>query len=255
MAGPATTWSRWRDGSTASSRPWHRVAAASGTRLRGAEHFVESDDPLGAIHGSSRAQMVSITQTVGVSGQRRWWCAALICVVATGVFAVFMVLNPLGDRFHRMAGRHRRRSGRGHRRRVLRLGSSRDLRAGYASRGACSGRRPLRGRSARAIWCWYQLARDVQVPFPSLADLFFLLAVPLMAAGVVLLAEESGAIARSLRVLLDGAIIAGSLLFVSWATALGTVLNSGGEGEFARIVGSRVSGRGRDHRDRGRSRR
>jgi diguanylate cyclase len=87
------------------------------------------------------------------------------------------------------------------------------------------------------IWCWYQLARNIEVPFPSLADLFFLLTVPLMAAGVIMLANESHGVTRSLRTVLDGGIIAGSLLFVSWATALGSALNTGGEGPFARVVG------------------
>ena len=87
------------------------------------------------------------------------------------------------------------------------------------------------------IWCWYELGLNIEVPFPSLADLFFLLAVPLMAGGVLLLAADFGAVSRSVRALLDGAIIAGSLLFVSWATALGTVWNSSGEGPFARVVG------------------
>jgi len=87
------------------------------------------------------------------------------------------------------------------------------------------------------VWCWYQLALNIQVPFPSIADLFFLLAVPLMASGVLLLAKESGAITGTTKALLDGAIIAASLLFISWATALGSVLHSGGESDFARIVG------------------
>ena len=179
---------------------------------------------------------MSITHLVGLSIQRRWWSAALICGVATGVFAVFMVIEPARDRLHRLARRHWRgvaaaigaaccfwsvRSATGR------------LRAAWYLLGAASGSWAI----GEGIWCWYQLARNVEVPFPSFADLFFLLAVPLMAAGVVLLARESGAVSGSVRVLLDGAIIAGSLLFISWATALGSAWHSGGESEFARIVG------------------
>lgn len=87
------------------------------------------------------------------------------------------------------------------------------------------------------IWCWYQLVEYVQVPFPSFADLFFLLAVPLLIGGVLVLGKASGAVLHGPKAFLEGAIIAGSLLFVSWATALGSVLGTSGEGSFARIVG------------------
>lgn len=186
--------------------------------------------------GSSEPAVLSITQGVGVSRQRRWWCAALICTVTTSVFALFMVTNPLGINFTTWLDdigegvaaaigaaccwlAFRRETG--------------TLRASWCLLGAASASWAL----GEGIWCWYQLARNVEVPFPSLADLFFLLAVPLMAAGVVLLAKESGAVGGSLRALLDGAIIASSLIFVSWATALGAVWSSGGEVEFARLVG------------------
>lgn len=179
---------------------------------------------------------MSIQVFVGVIGRRLWWYVALACVVLTVVFAAFMVFNPLGVGFTTWLD---------------------DIGEGVAAAlGAICCfwvGRSLSGRPARAwnllgaasaswavgegIWCWYQLARNVEVPFPSFADLFFLLAVPLMVAAVLLLAEESGAATRSLRALLDGAIIAGSLLFVSWATALGVVWHSGGEGPFAQLVG------------------
>jgi diguanylate cyclase len=175
-------------------------------------------------------------EIVGVAGQRRWWCIALICAATTSVFAFVMVSNPLGINFT-----------------IWLDDIGEGVAAAIGAAWCCSAARRTTGAlraswwllaSASAswaigegIWCWYQLARDVQVPFPSLADLFFLLAVPLMAAGVVLLAKESGAVGGSLRTLLDGAIIAGSLLFVSWATALGAVWHSGGESEFARLVG------------------
>lgn len=173
---------------------------------------------------------------MSAEGQGRWWRLTLICAVATGVFAVFMVFNPLGldvtvwldDIGEGIAAAlgaaacawaANRQAGR--------------LRLAWYLLGTASGSWAI----GEGIWCWYQLARNVEVPFPSFADLFFLLAVPLMAAGVLLLAAQWGAVTRSSRALLDGAIIAGSLLFVSWATALGAVWSSGGEGPFARVVG------------------
>lgn len=179
---------------------------------------------------------MSITKTVGLSVQRRWWYGALICGVTTSVFAVFMVTNPLGVDFTGWLDD---------------IGEGVAAAAGAACCVWAARRNAVRPRAAwyllgaasaswavgEGIWCWYELAQNVQVPFPSLADLFFLLAVPLMAGGVLLLARESGAVSGSVRAILDGAIIAGSLLFISWATALGTVWHSGGEGAFARLVG------------------
>jgi diguanylate cyclase (GGDEF)-like protein len=179
---------------------------------------------------------MSIKDVVSAVGQRRWWCVTLICAAVTGLFALVMVFNPLGlgvtvwidDIGEGVAAA---------------LGA---VACGYAASSKAGLLRLswylLAAASAswaigEGVWCWYQLVANVEVPFPSLADLFFLLAVPLMVAGVLFLAEASGAVTRSMRSLLDGAIIACSLLFVSWATALGTVWSSGGEGLFARIVG------------------
>jgi diguanylate cyclase (GGDEF)-like protein len=179
---------------------------------------------------------VSITEIVGVPRQSRWWYAALACTVITSVFALFMVSNPLGINFTIWLDD----IGEGV---AAAFGAACCVLAARRTRGAVRVSWYLLGAASASwavgegIWCWFQLARDVQVPFPSLADLFFLLAVPLLAAGVLLLAKESGAVGGSVRALLDGAIIAGSLLFISWATALGTVWNSGGEGELGRLVG------------------
>ena len=71
------------------------------------------------------------------------------------------------------------------------------------------------------IWCYYALVKDTLVPFPSLADVGFLTAVPLAIAA--LLSFPSGHRSRLDRFhgVLDGCIIATSLLFASWATVLG----------------------------------
>jgi hypothetical protein len=76
------------------------------------------------------------------------------------------------------------------------------------------------------IWCYYALAKDTPVPFPSLADVGFLAAVPL--AFAALLSFPSGHRSRLDRFhdILDGCIIATSLLFASWATVLGPLYRS-----------------------------
>jgi signal transduction histidine kinase len=73
----------------------------------------------------------------------------------------------------------------------------------------------------QVVWTYIELVARTD-PFPSLADVGYLLTVPLLVAGV--LAFPTGASTRTtarLRTLLDGLLIAVSLLFLSWATVLG----------------------------------
>jgi diguanylate cyclase len=88
-----------------------------------------------------------------------------------------------------------------------------------------------------AIVSWYELVSGRPVPFPSVADAFFLAALPLAAIGVLLFpSTPTFGISRA-RVLLDGIIVAGSLLIVSWTTALGTVYHAGSGSVFSQAVG------------------
>jgi diguanylate cyclase len=83
------------------------------------------------------------------------------------------------------------------------------------------------------VWTWYELALGREVPFPSLADVGFLVFPVVAAAGLSSwLGAHSPGAARG-RDLLDGAIIAGSLLVLSWSTALGSVVAAGGESWLA----------------------
>jgi len=85
-----------------------------------------------------------------------------------------------------------------------------------------------------AVLTWYEFARNGVVPFPSPADAGFLAALPIAAIGVMLFSSAPVSLAR---MLLDGAIVAGSLLIVSWSTALGTVYHSGSGSVFSQAIG------------------
>jgi PAS domain S-box-containing protein len=87
----------------------------------------------------------------------------------------------------------------------------------------------------QAIWSWYEL-RTGEVPFPSLADLGFLAFAPLAVIGVLSFPFAPHRSLRRVQVLLDGLIIAGSLLFVSWATALGAAVHEGSETTVGQMV-------------------
>jgi diguanylate cyclase len=81
--------------------------------------------------------------------------------------------------------------------------------------------------AGQAVWTYYELVAGREVPFPSLADLGFLVFPVAAARGMVLwLGAQDSAYAKG-RHLLDGLLVAGSLLALSWVTALGSVVNAG----------------------------
>jgi len=80
------------------------------------------------------------------------------------------------------------------------------------------------------VWSGYEVLLDRAVPFPSLADVGFVLFPLLATAGLLYLHAPAQGVAARGRDLLDGAIIAASLLVVSWVTTLGSVVAEGGEG-------------------------
>ena len=78
----------------------------------------------------------------------------------------------------------------------------------------------------QAVWCYYDLLRRVVVPFPSLADAAYLTAVPLAVVGLLAFPSALRRVASRVGALLDGILISGSLLFVSWSTVLGPIYRS-----------------------------
>jgi diguanylate cyclase (GGDEF)-like protein/PAS domain S-box-containing protein len=70
----------------------------------------------------------------------------------------------------------------------------------------------------QTIWTWYEIVQGREVPFPSLADAGYLLAVPFAAAAMLML--PTGTAAGRARTLIDGAMIAGSALLTSWVFVL-----------------------------------
>jgi len=84
--------------------------------------------------------------------------------------------------------------------------------------------------AGQMVWTYYEVVLDVEVPFPSAADVGFLI-FPLFAVfGLLSWSSAPGRLSAQARDLLDGAIIAGSLLVLSWATTLGSVVGGGGDG-------------------------
>jgi signal transduction histidine kinase len=88
-----------------------------------------------------------------------------------------------------------------------------------------------------AIWMWYQVVMNVESPFPSVADFAYLASVPLLAAGVLAFPVAPSERAARLRTLMDGVLIAGSLLLISWATVLETLYRQEDVTPLERAVG------------------
>ncbi|HSP39342.1 MAG TPA: EAL domain-containing protein [Frankiaceae bacterium] len=69
-----------------------------------------------------------------------------------------------------------------------------------------------------------------QAPIPSWADVGYLGAVPLLAAGLLTLPGTPVRWPARVRLLLDGALIAAALLAISWVLVLGPLINNGKDG-------------------------
>src|SRR3954449_517327 len=87
-----------------------------------------------------------------------------------------------------------------------------------------------------AIWCYYELLVGRDTPFPSLADVGFLVFPVLGLAGLLVRPSAAFAGQGRIRVALDAVLVAASLFVVSWGTALGEVYRAGADSTFAAIV-------------------
>jgi hypothetical protein len=88
-----------------------------------------------------------------------------------------------------------------------------------------------------ALWCYYDLVRGVVVPFPSLADVGFLGAVPMTVVGLL---AFSGGTNRSTRRLLKLAaeMFAGfAVFFAGWATLAGLISHQPVDAILSPLVG------------------
>ena len=87
--------------------------------------------------------------------------------------------------------------------------------------------------AGQAVWSFYEVVLGREVPFPSWADVGFLLFPVVASAGLLSWLSVSARAAARARDVLDGAIIAGSLLVLSWCTTLGSVYAAGGENRLS----------------------
>jgi diguanylate cyclase (GGDEF)-like protein len=76
------------------------------------------------------------------------------------------------------------------------------------------------------LWSWYQLGAEHQ-PFPSLADVCYLAAVPCVGAALLAFQDLPAAGAGRARVVLNGFLTSSCLMFVAWYLLLGPLWRQG----------------------------
>ncbi len=86
------------------------------------------------------------------------------------------------------------------------------------------------------VWTYYESFGGREVPFPSYADLGYLLTVPLLVTGLVLLSSGSRQAAGVARTILDGLVVATALLLVSWEVVLHATIKAGGDTLLAQVI-------------------
>ena len=86
------------------------------------------------------------------------------------------------------------------------------------------------------VWTMYESVLGREVPFPSAADLGYLAAVPLASAALLMLPTGALNLAGRLRTVLDGLMVAGSLLLISWQIGLRSLYYAGADNLIAHII-------------------
>ncbi|WP_318779136.1 MULTISPECIES: response regulator [unclassified Arthrobacter] len=87
-------------------------------------------------------------------------------------------------------------------------------------------------------WTYFGITRDHLYPFPSIADLGFVgYAIPATAA-LFLFPRPPATLVSRLHTLLDGGVIAATVLFISWATVLGPAYRSSDQEFIGQLTGT-----------------
>ncbi|MFF5225656.1 putative bifunctional diguanylate cyclase/phosphodiesterase [Dactylosporangium sp. NPDC000521] len=83
---------------------------------------------------------------------------------------------------------------------------------------------------------WYETILGAEVPFPSVADAGYFWMMPLTAAGLLVLPMSRQSVAQRARSILDGLMIAASLLLITWILILGPLARQGADSFLALLV-------------------
>jgi signal transduction histidine kinase len=87
------------------------------------------------------------------------------------------------------------------------------------------------------IWSFYEVVLRKETPFPGLADIGFIGLVPFAVVALLAFPTAPRGTPARLRAILDGLIIAGSVLFIAWAGFLGQAFASSEGSLMLQVVG------------------
>ena len=88
----------------------------------------------------------------------------------------------------------------------------------------------------QCVWTWYESVLGDAVPFPSLADVGYLGMPFFTVVGLLVLGTASQTAANRARSVLDGLMIATSLLLISWVVVLGPTIDAGSDSLFTLTI-------------------
>ena len=88
----------------------------------------------------------------------------------------------------------------------------------------------------QAVWTTYESVLGIEVPFPSFADVGYLGMPPLAAAALLGLPLAATTLAGRARTILDGLMVAASMLLVTWILVLGPLVRAGGESAISQAI-------------------
>ncbi len=91
----------------------------------------------------------------------------------------------------------------------------------------CVGLGALSYAFGEGYWTWFETVRAVEPPFPSWADAGYLAMVPLTVAGLMTVPVAGQSAAHRIRSIIDGLMIAVSLLLVTWIFVLHPLVAAG----------------------------
>jgi len=91
--------------------------------------------------------------------------------------------------------------------------------------------------AGEVAWSVYEVGLGIQVPFPSIADVGFLLSIPLAIAGILSFAHTARGTSTGARLWFDRAIVALALLFLGWELGLNQVFESSADELAAKVIG------------------
>jgi diguanylate cyclase (GGDEF)-like protein/PAS domain S-box-containing protein len=84
--------------------------------------------------------------------------------------------------------------------------------------------------AGEGLWTWVETVRGREMPFPSPADLGYLCMVPLVVAGLLVVPAARQSTANRIRSVVDGLMIAASLLLIGWIFVIHPLLDNSRDG-------------------------